>query len=1119
MSGRFVARASPALDSLEQQLSRRAHYADLAAARPASVAQSSRSSSRARTRANSPEPDDGSPKSARTPRSSGFDRSVTNQEEQWRTKDARPPQTDAEPEHRLGTFAGVYMPVCLNVVGLILFLRFGFILGQAGLVGVLILLLIALAIDALTTMSVSAIASAGNVRSGGPYYLASRSLGVEAGGSMGLVFYFAQVFNIGLNVLGFVEALTDTFGVSKEATTSVLPEGPWWQFLYGSVLLFCCTALCLIGSSAFNRAQSLVACAMLLSIISIPISAVLKRPFVDPIRHTVFTGFSLDTFRENLLWRFTRSSAGQSHSKETWMSVFAVLFPACNGILAGTSMSGSLRKPSKSIPKGTVWGLVTSFGVYVVVMMLLAATVSRESLNHDLAILQDVNVLPGLIVLGVLCSTFFSALLGITACAKILQAISRDDLLPALAPFSQGTEQHDEPLFAIIATYVLAQAVLLIDNVNYLASFVTSATLLAFGIINLACFVLKATGCTNFRPAWRFFSTQTALAGAVLSFGGMFFTDPLIAALSIIVMIALVMLLHLQAPPKPWGDFTQGLLYHQVRKYLLRLSARDKLSVKFWRPQILLLTDNPRHAWQVITFCNALKKGGLFVLGHVLLGDFCNAIEELKRQKLAWLRLVNVSGIKAFVDMTVAVDERIGAQNLMLSAGIGGMRPNIVIVGFPERAAWRRKARQRQDVDVRSHSSAASDITVRPADDDSHIDVLGSLPTDANRAETPISATNYVGILEDVIALECALGIAYNFPSLDAPTKSEKISHGERRYIDLWPLLSGSDGFETYTMVLQLGLTLSMVDEWQRHRLRVTVFVEYAEEVADERNKIQALLDSLRIRAELRVLFLRTGRLSSYETLVNGRDGMNTDVESALAGDKWWEAYRTLRQRTADLPDLKEGAPIESVSKSQETRTHEWNKLVSTLSSSIGQSKLRITAPGPIVVRDVESETSIFSGEELSTEQALRATIAQRIDPSRKRHSMSALPDEPARKPLLTSSFRRYGTQQVTSSSPSRLPQPSARSPMRQTTRQPSGLSRMMRSPSGNERVMPDSQMTAEPESASSFSLAVPSLGFNDLPMRAQFVILNELLRQNSDESTSIIFTSNLHCLPVTWLT
>ena len=131
--------------------------------------------------------------------------------------------------------------------------------------------------------------------------------------------------------------------------------------------------------------------------------------------------------------------------------------------------------------------------------------------------------------------------------------------------------------------------------------------------------------------------------------------------------------------PKQWGDVSQSLIYHQVRKYLLRLRQEH---VKFWRPQILLFVNDPRRQYKLIQFCNALKKGALFVLGHVIVSsDFGASVPEARKQQAAWTRYVDFSRVKAFVNIAISPALEWGARNVVLSAGLGGMRPNIVVMG------------------------------------------------------------------------------------------------------------------------------------------------------------------------------------------------------------------------------------------------------------------------------------------------------------------------------------------------------------------------------------------------------------------------------------------------------
>lgn len=293
------------------------------------------------------------------------------------------------------------------------------------------------------------------------------------------------------------------------------------------------------------------------------------------------------------------------------------------------------------------------------------------------------------------------------------------------------------------------------------------------------------------------------------------------------------------------------LNYHIVRKYLLRLDER-KGHVKYWRPQILLLVNNARTDWNLIIFCNSLKKGALYVLGHVLKGEFQECLVELRKQQVAWLKLVDISGIKSFVDVIIARDEREGARNLVLSCGLGGMRPNIVVMGFPSDM---QSSRLRKQSLTPSHRSDGSEITIKPGLQEARtagvhsVIEVSSLPTDIARRETPILPTTYVGIMEDTLALNKALAVAYGFESLSLsgpPRRASSADDGlkdkqEPHYLDLWPIQiqspdqDPSHAWDTYTMVLQLGTILNMTGAWKSHHLRVSVFVEQEADVESER--------------------------------------------------------------------------------------------------------------------------------------------------------------------------------------------------------------------------------------------------------------------------------------------
>jgi potassium/chloride transporter 9 len=190
-------------------------------------------------------------------------------------------------------------------------------------------------INLLTTMSISAIATNGTVRGGGAYYLISRSLGPEFGGSIGVVFYMGFVFNTGMNALGLVDCLIENFGIESGSWFQYLPEGFWWQYLWATVVLVFCTAVCLAGSSIFARASNGLLAILLLATFSIPFSAIFNQPFLDKRLGVEFTGLRLRTFLENLKPHLTRGAAGsQIRGRENFQDLFGILFPATGGIFA-----------------------------------------------------------------------------------------------------------------------------------------------------------------------------------------------------------------------------------------------------------------------------------------------------------------------------------------------------------------------------------------------------------------------------------------------------------------------------------------------------------------------------------------------------------------------------------------------------------------------------------------------------------------------------------------------------------------------------------------------------------------------------------------------------------------
>ena len=92
----------------------------------------------------------------------------------------------ADPRRRFGTFTGVFVPTLLTILGVIMYVRVGWVVGNAGLIGAWLILGLALGITAATGLSLSSIATNTRIGDGGAYAILNRSLGYEVGASIGI---------------------------------------------------------------------------------------------------------------------------------------------------------------------------------------------------------------------------------------------------------------------------------------------------------------------------------------------------------------------------------------------------------------------------------------------------------------------------------------------------------------------------------------------------------------------------------------------------------------------------------------------------------------------------------------------------------------------------------------------------------------------------------------------------------------------------------------------------------------------------------------------------------------------------------------------------------------------
>ncbi len=561
---------------------------------------------------------------------------------------AREPRT-AGARQGFGAFGGVFTPCTLTILGVIMFLRFGQVVGNAGVWLGLAIVLLAKTITTLTALSLSAIATNTRVRGGGAYFLISRSLGVEFGGSIGVVFFLAQAISVAMYVLGFTEAFRAALpglDISAVAVATIV-----------NMVVFLCVY---IGAGWTIRLQYGILALLGLSLASFFVGAV--------------GSFRSETFMANL--------GGGFAPGEDFFTMFALFFPAATGIMAGANMSGDLKDPAKAIPRGTLLSILVTGVIYVLLALALCGVATRAELQGNSLIMRDIAAVGVLITLGVFAATLSSALGSMMGAPRILQALGRDEVFERLKFFGHGDGPNNEPRRAVVVTFAICQVCILLGDLNAIAPVITMFFMITYGYLCLATFYESITRNPSYRPTFRWSHASTALLGALGCVAVMFLTNALWAVLAIAAMALLHAYVTRREVIVTWGDAQSGAAYERARKALLRLE-QERFHPKNWRPSIIAFSGgawNRRHLAVYGHWLGASR--GMLTLAQVITGEVETHLTRRRNQEEALRRFIREERLDAFPAVLVAPTRELGMEALIQCHGMGGLRPNLVLLGL-----------------------------------------------------------------------------------------------------------------------------------------------------------------------------------------------------------------------------------------------------------------------------------------------------------------------------------------------------------------------------------------------------------------------------------------------------
>ncbi len=485
---------------------------------------------------------------------------------------------------------------------------------------------------------------------GGAYFLISRSLGVEFGGAIGIVFFLAQAISVAMYVIGFTEALLNLF-----------PDAGSARFIASSVnlVVFICVY---IGAGWTIKLQYGILAVLVLSIISFFAGAIPSA--------------TMETLQANMKPAYPQG--------QNIFIVFALFFPAVTGIMAGVNMSGDLTSPSKSIPRGTLLAIAFTGVIYLLIAILLGASRPQSELIENSFVMLDIAWSPLLINAGIFAATLSSALGSMMGAPRILQALARDNIFPSLKSFAKGAGSSNEPRNAVVLTFILAEAGILMGDLNAIAPVITMFFMVTYGTINLACFYESITNNPSYRPTFKASHWVTALLGAVGCATVMLLMAPVSAIASIAAMASLHRYIKRKEIQARWGNVSSGVAFERARKSLLKLEE-EKYHPKNWRPTVLALSGG---AWQrnhLAEFGYLLTAGhGILTLAQIIQGDVEDKVERRRQGETKLRQYIVENDLEAFSSVVVENDLLKGAQAMLQCCGIGGFKPNTLLLGWSE---------------------------------------------------------------------------------------------------------------------------------------------------------------------------------------------------------------------------------------------------------------------------------------------------------------------------------------------------------------------------------------------------------------------------------------------------
>ncbi|XP_045907219.1 solute carrier family 12 member 7-like isoform X3 [Micropterus dolomieu] len=526
-----------------------------------------------------------------------------------------------------------------------------------------------------------------------------------------------------------------------------------------------------------------------------------------------------------------------------------IYFPSVTGIMAGSNRSGDLRDAQRSIPIGTIMAILTTSFIYISCVVLFGACIEgvvlRDKFGYSVEKNPVIGVLawpsPWVIVIGSFFSCCGAGLQSLTGAPRLLQAIARDGIIPFLQVFGHG-KANGEPTWALLLTVGICEIGILIASLDAVAPILSMFFLMCYLFVNLACAVQTLLRTPNWRPRFKFYHWSLSFLGMSLCVSLMFISSWYYALVAMVIAGCIYKYIEYRGAVKEWGDGIRGLSLNAARYALIRLEEAP-LHTKNWRPQLLVLckldSDLAVKHPRLLSFTTQLKAGkGLTIVCSALEGTYMNRCKDAKTGEQRLKAAMAAERMKGFSHVVVSSNLRDGFSVLIQSAGLGGMKHNTVLMGWP--ADWKQ-----------AHDSSAR--------------------------------RNFIETVRETTEAHQALLVAKNIDHF--PGNQERLEGT----IDVWWIVH--DG----GLLMLLPFLLSQHKVWRKCKMRIFTVAQMNDNSIQMKKDLQMFLYHLRLDAKVEVVEMHDSDISAFtyeKTLV---------MEQRSQMLKQMRLSRTEREREAQM--------------------------------------------------------------------------------------------------------------------------------------------------------------------------------------------------------------------------